>query len=78
MTDESAEERGDTGPFCRHWDAPGMCDLTCARCGHPCTAHEIKGNDEVRDFNDGTFAPLGGACGEDDCACDNWVEPEVS
>lgn len=32
----------DTGPFCRHFNDPGYCDIECLHCGHRCVAHDIE------------------------------------
>ncbi len=29
----------DAGPHCIHDAEPTECDVLCARCGHPCSAH---------------------------------------
>jgi len=60
MTDTSWDDY-ETGPFCRHWDETGCCEMVCATCGHGCERHGAE---------DGHWA-----CLEVGCPCAKWIEP---
>lgn len=58
---EEPDDFQESGPFCRHYSEPGLCDVLCARCGHSCDAHGSDGDHP---------------CSECGCDCEGWKEPD--